>query len=154
MQIIKDQTIIDNQWQHFADDDAITGDYPTISMSRWKAERDSLIARFDTLGVRISPEDTVGDISSDLDHFDLVCLDFPVFTDGRLFSTARLLRSRYQYHGELRAIGNFIRDQIFFLSRVGVNAFELRDSDDITEALNGLSEFSVSYQISSAKNPV
>ncbi len=153
MQIIKDQRIIDNQWQHFTDDESVTGQYPTVSASRWKAERDSLITRFENIGLRISPDDAVGDFSDDLNHFDLVCLDFPVFTDGRLFSTARLLRSNYQYRGELRAIGNFIRDQIFFLSRVGVNAFELRDSDDITEALNGLSEFSVTYQISSAKNP-
>ena len=153
MQIIKDSQIINNQWNHLADGETVKGNFTTVSVERWKAERDSLRADIENIGLRLSSEDSIEDILNDLNNFDLICLDFPAFTDGRLFSTARLLRSRYGYKGELRAIGNFIRDQIFFLSRVGVNAFELRESDDITEALNGLNEFSVTYQESCNKNP-
>ncbi len=153
MQIIKDRQIIDNQWHHLADGETVNSNYATVSVERWKLERDSLRTDMNNIGLRISPEDSIEDILDDLDYFDLICLDFPAFTDGRLFSTARLLRGRYEYNGELRAIGNFIRDQIFFLSRVGVNAFELQESNDITEALNGLNEFSVTYQESSNNNP-
>ena len=79
----------------------------------------------------------------------MIGLDFPVFTDGRLFSVARTLRDQYGYQGEIRAMGGFIRDQIFFLSRVGVNSFEMEEGSDLHGALSALDDFSVNYQVSS-----
>ncbi|MGV6807830.1 MAG: DUF934 domain-containing protein [bacterium] len=66
--------------------------------------------------------------------------------DGRGFSLGRLVRERYGFHGELRAIGNPIRDQIFFLHRCGFNGFDLRDGSDLKEALAAFNEFESPYQ--------
>jgi uncharacterized protein (DUF934 family) len=80
-----------------------------------------------------------------VDDLSLIELNFPVFTDGRLFSQAKLLRSRSGYQGEIRAIGNFMVDQVFYMSKVGINAFDL-DESSISVALHSLKDFSVSYQ--------
>lgn len=73
---------------------------------------------------------------------------FPQFTDGRGYSTARLLRERYGWWGELRAIGDVQRDQLFYLSRVGFDAFELNDGIDLQSALSAFADFSEAYQTS------
>lgn len=149
MQIIKDRKVAENQWHHL-DDGVPAGDgNTTVSLARWKTEKDSLKKRHGNLGLRITSGDSIDEFADSLNDLDIICLDFPVFADGRLFSTAHILRGRYGYKGELRAIGNFIRDQIFFLSRVGVNSFELRNLDDPAEALNALDDFTVKYQGSS-----
>ena len=149
MQIIKDRKVTENQWRHLDDGTRAVDGNVTVSLPRWKTEKDTLKNRRGNLGLRITSGDAIEEFSDSLNDLELICLDFPVFTDGRLFSTARILRGRYGYKGELRAIGNFIRDQIFFLSRVGINSFELRKQDDPTEALNALDEFTVKYQESS-----
>jgi len=149
MQIIKDRKVTENQWRHLDDSARTVDGNITVSLSRWKTEKESLLNRQGNLGLRITSGDSIEEFADGLNDLNMICLDFPVFTDGRLFSTAQTLRSRFGYKGELRAIGNFIRDQIFFLSRVGVNSFELRKSDDPAEALNALDEFTVKYQESS-----
>ena len=78
----------------------------------------------------------------------LIALDFPVFTDGRHFSSARLLRERFGYKGEVRAIGDVLRDQLFFMQRCGFDAMAVRADCDAEDALLGLSGFSVVYQTS------
>ena len=65
-----------------------------------------------------------------LDAVPLVAIDFPVFNDGRGYSTAAVLRSRYRYRGDLRAIGDVLIDQLFFLRRVGFTSFPLRADQD------------------------
>ncbi len=147
MQVIKDKEIIEDQWVHIADDTIPAEGCIIVSTARWKAERDALLARGGELGLRISPEDRIDDWAQDLDHFQLIGLEFPTFTDGRLFSVASILRRQFQYQGEIRALGGFIRDQIFFLSRVGVNSFEVKDTSDLEGALSALDDFSVRYQM-------
>ncbi len=149
MQIIKDRKVIENQWQHLDDDARAVDGNITVSLSRWKTTKDALKTRHGNLGLRITSGDSIEEFADNLNELDMICLDFPVFVDGRLFSTARILRGRYGYKGELRAMGNFIRDQIFFLSRVGVDSFELHTPEDPAEALNALDEFTVKYQESS-----
>lgn len=146
MQIVKDGEIIEDHWIHIADDPIPEDGCISVSLSRWKAERTVLAARDGELGLRITSEDNLEEIAGDLEHFQLIALDFPVFTDGRCFSYAHLLRDRYAYTGELRAIGNYIRDQVYFLSRVGINAFEFASSENLNGALAALHDFSVTYQ--------
>lgn len=146
MQIVKDGEIIEDHWIHIADDPIPEDGCISVSLSRWKAERTVLATRDGELGLRITSEDNLEEIAGDLEHFQLIALDFPVFTDGRCFSYARLLRDRYAYTGELRAIGNYIRDQVYFLSRVGINAFEFASSENLNGALAALHDFSVTYQ--------
>ena len=149
MQVIKDWKIIQDQWIHLADEPITDDGFITVSIARWKTERSSLISRNGELGLRITADDTLEDIADDLEQFQIIALDFPVFTDGRCFSYARLLRNRYQFSGEIRAMGAFIRDQMFFLSRVGVDSFEFKEPVNLNEALISANDFTGCYQTSS-----
>ena len=77
-------------------------------------------------------------IAGDLAHFALIGVNFPKFADGRGYSSARLLRERYGYRGEIRAIGDVLQDQLFYMKRCGINAFAVRQDKDIEAALAGL----------------
>jgi uncharacterized protein (DUF934 family) len=96
--------------------------------------------------LRLEPGDDPAPLAGELDRVARVEVNFPKFADGRGFSTARLLRQRYGYKGELRAVGHVTRDHLYFMARVGFDAFELREGEDPAEALAALDAFSVSYQ--------
>ncbi|MGJ0483703.1 MAG: DUF934 domain-containing protein [Methylomicrobium sp.] len=146
MQIIKDKAIIDDTFITLADDaELISGDV-CVSLARWKRDREHLLAHPGKLGVRIQASDQVSDLTEDLKHIHLIELDFADFADGRLFSHAWLLRSRYRYQGEIRATGHYLSDQIFYLSRVGINAFQAIKTEQLDTILAKLNDFSVKYQ--------
>lgn len=147
MQIIKDKRITEDHWQFVADDQDIppTGDI-TVSVSRWLNDKDSLTRRGGQIGLRIRSTDALEDIAGDLAGMPLVELDIALFGDGRSFSQAWLLRNRYHYRGEIRAVGNYLIDQIFYLHRTGVDAFQLNESRKPEAALAALNDFSVAYQ--------
>lgn len=146
MQIIKDNQIIDDNWTYIADDMPIQAGNITISQQRWLQDKQQLAGHDGQLGLRLTSTDNIADISDDLGKFNLIELEFAAFTDGRSFSMAKLLRDRFQFSGELRATGNFIRDQIFYLSRVGINSFNLGDCSDLEGAVASLNDFTVHYQ--------
>ena len=148
MQLIKDQKIIDNTWQYIADTDELKAGDISVSYARWQNDKQSLSAHDGKLGVRISSEDNVEAIADDVERLQLIELDFPDFADGRLFSQAWLLRGRYDYQGEIRAIGQYIPDQVFYLARVGVNAFCPKLPEELPGIINNLKDFSVKYQSS------
>ena len=147
MQIIKDGKIIDDDVRHLADDEAASGTRFTVSFKRWQAERETLrAAGGGTVGIRLQGGDTLADIAEDLPRLEPVVVEFPLLADGRSFSLARLLRERFGYRGEIRARGDFIRDQVYFLARVGVNAFEPAGDPDLNTLLPALNDFTVNYQ--------
>lgn len=151
MKIIKDKQLVDDQWTFIADnqDFATAQDNISVSLERWKQEKEQLLTRpTGQLGIRLHANDDVNDVAADLDSIDLIELDFPVFTDGRGFSQARMLRGQYHYEGEIRAVGNFMAEQVFYLSRVGVNAFSISSEEELKIALLTLNDFSVRYQTS------
>jgi uncharacterized protein (DUF934 family) len=98
--------------------------------------------------LRLEPGDDPAGVADRLATAARVEVNFPAFADGRGYSIARLLRERYGYQGELRAVGDVLRDQIFYLSRVGFDAFLLREDQDAEEALAALHDFSEVYQAS------
>ena len=150
MQIIKDQQLIDNIWTFADDESAITDlDNVTVSLARWLEQHQQLLNRTGKTGVRLVPGNDVKALSETLADLDLIELDFPVFVDGRLFSVARLLRSRYNYQGEIRAVGRYLADQVFYLHRVGVNGFQFNDEKQLQLALSCFADFTISYQASS-----
>jgi len=146
MQIIKDKQIVDDSWNYVADDAKIQDGDISVSLARWKKDQQQLLESNGKIGVRIGPADSIEDIAADLKDIQLIELDFPAFADGRIFSHAWLLRGRYSYQGEIRATGCFMPDQVFYLSRVGVNAFSLEKTEDLPVALSTLNDFSVNYQ--------
>jgi len=146
MQVIKDKQIINDNWRYVADDAEFGHDDISVSVARWQQDRQRLLDHNGKLGIRISPADSLANIADDINKLQLVELDFPDFADGRLFSQAWLLRNRYHYQGEIRAIGHYMPDQVFYLSRVGVNAFKPENPEYLAVELSYLNDFTVNYQ--------
>jgi uncharacterized protein (DUF934 family) len=119
-----------------------------VPLSMWHTQRDSLLAREGRLGVWLDSHEDPASIADDLRHFALVAVNFPKLGDGRGYSTGRLLRERFGWQGELRAIGCVIRDFLFDLSRCGFDAFSLREGEDAQAALSAFGDFSDGYQTS------
>lgn len=154
--IIKGRQIVDDAWQVLTLAEGETPKQVVIPVGKvlvplavWLARHDELLQRKhhgDDLGVWLSPADDPAAIAAHVDHFAVVAVEFPGFSDGRGYSTAALLRSRYGYKGELRAIGDVLRDQLFYLARVGFDAFAIRADRSAEDALNGFKDFSEVYQ--------
>ncbi len=117
-----------------------------VSYEQWQAQRDGLLERGAPLGIRLRSEQAPDLIAADLQHLALVALEFPKFRDGRAYSYARLLRERYGFPGELRAVGDVLLEQLFFMLRTGFNAFELQSDDPLGAYRTALNDFSVWYQ--------
>ncbi|MBC7781758.1 MAG: DUF934 domain-containing protein [Proteobacteria bacterium] len=105
-------------------------------------------------GVWLEPGDDPAALAAEVDRLALIAVHFPSFTDGRGFSTARLLRERHGYRGELRATGPLTRDTLFYLARCGFDTFELREGEDPVEALTELSAFDEVYQAAADRGPL
>ncbi|MBS1169787.1 MAG: oxidoreductase [Burkholderiaceae bacterium] len=119
-----------------------------VPLAVWLAQKEALSARAD-IGVWLASDERPEALKDDLARLPLIAVDFPKFSDGRGYSIAFLLRERLGYAGELRAIGDVLRDQLFYLARVGFNAFDVRADRSLEDALAGLTDFSVRYQTSS-----
>tara|TARA_R110002073_G_scaffold104627_5_gene236852 strand:+ start:188 stop:679 length:492 start_codon:yes stop_codon:yes gene_type:complete len=146
--IIKDAAVIDDSWQ--VPELETTSDLPEgqvlVSLEYWNANHGDIQENADRVGLVLEPTETPDKIEGDLKSIPVIAVRFPIFADGRGFSIGRLLRERYGYEGELRAVGAPIRDQLTYLSRVGFNAFQLAEHYDPEEALASLNDFSDSYQ--------
>jgi uncharacterized protein (DUF934 family) len=103
--------------------------------------------------LRLEPHDDPAAVAGRLAGAARVEVNFPKFGDGRGFSIARLLRERYGYKGELRAVGQVTRDHLYYMEQCGFDAFLLRDGEDVEEALAGFADFSEAYQ-STVAQPV
>lgn len=123
-----------------------------VPLALWRAERATLVAR-PGVGVWLAPADDPASLAADVASLPVIAVDFPAFTDGRGYSTARLLRERYGYTGELRAVGDVQRDQLHYLHQSGFDAFALRDDKDANGALAGLRDFSDGYQRTPQRAP-
>ncbi len=144
--INRDLQIIEDTWQLVGDEADLPGGDIIVSHARWQKEREQLGSRDGRVALRINGDTPVAAIAEDLGCFALIALEFPKFGDGRCFSHARLLRERYRYAGELRAIGDVLRDQLYFMRRCGIDSFAVREDRSIEDALKAFTEFSVRYQ--------
>lgn len=152
--IVKNLGVTSDPWQllEFKADGKLPAVPPSgdviVPLALWRAERGALRIRAGRIGVWLKPNEDPALIADDLPLFGVVAVDFPKLTDGRGYSTGRLLRERYGYRGELRAIGDVQRDQLYFLWQCGFNAFALRAGEDAEEALAAFGEFSEAYPAS------
>jgi uncharacterized protein (DUF934 family) len=113
----------------------------------WQVRKTEIISCHKRIGLLLAPDDKVEDIAADLDYFVVIAVHFPRFVDGRGYSTAALLRQRHGYQGELRAVGDVLHDQLFFMKRVGFDSFALKDGKSAEHALAaGFSTFAEPYQ--------
>jgi len=148
MQIIRDQKIVDDTYTTFSDDAPLpAAGNIIVSSARFAKERAQLLARPEgTFGVRLKSDEDPAILAADILALSLIAVEFPKFGDGRGYTTGRLLRERYGFRGELRAVGNVLRDQMFYMQRCGFNAFELTPGKSLESALGAFGEFSVTYQ--------
>ena len=138
---------IDDEWVLLEDDAAVpAGKKVIISIQRWPEEREHLQATAAAVGVLLEPVTDVAHLRPDLDSLDIIAIPFSVFSDGRGFSQAHLLRERFGYTKNIRAVGNVLRDQLSFMARCGINEFVLENDDEAQIALKAFSEISVGYQ--------
>jgi len=156
--IIKQQRLADDEWKvmQLAENETPNSvRLPVgpllVPLAVWRARKEELIHRnwehHEPLGVWLSPNEGPETIAGELDDFTLIAVHFPKLADGRGYSTARLLRERYGYRGELRAFGDVGQDQLFFLNRVGFDSFSVKEDDEAAiEALTAFSSFPESYQ--------
>jgi uncharacterized protein (DUF934 family) len=162
-QIIKERRIQDDEWKVVTIND---GEAPNacrlpvgpllVPLAVWQERKLCLINREyehgTPLGLWLAPEDDVAAIGRDVDNFTVIAVYFPKRGDGRGYSTARLLRERYGYDGELRAFGDISRDQIFHLNRVGFDSFVLAEGQRVEEALAAFDEIPEAYQAAADRN--
>jgi uncharacterized protein (DUF934 family) len=146
--LIKDRRLATDSWRLLEDAAAaLPADGGVIvTLAVWGARRDELLARTAPVGVQLGAGEGPEAIAVDLGRISLVAVHFPKFSDGRGLSTARLLRERYGYKGEVRAVGDVLRDQLLFLERCGFDSFALRDDQNAQAALAAFGELADAYQ--------
>ena len=145
--IIKDGAVVADSWLAPDPEQAQAPEGHIATLSQWQALSDKAGS-----AVQLEPGDDISPLLPHLADIALISILFPTFMDGRGFSYARELRER-GYDGELRAAGHFIRDQMTYLTRVGINVFAPEDDTGLEDALHSLDDFSEHYQ-ASADNPL
>ena len=154
MALLKGQKIVPDQWSRVDElDDPLEIDHPIITLGSWRKHEEQLTHLNTPLGIVLESEESPILISNVLSRFSLVALNFPKLSDGRGFSYARLLRERFNFVREVRAVGDIRRDQYLFLLRCGFDAFEIDDSSDLSGWHEAAREVSVFYQPSSDRAP-
>ncbi len=146
MSLIKNNEFVDNVFARVADGETPTDGAILVSLKRWQADRDALMARNAPLGLALTADQSPEALGADVHHFAVIELEFPKFRDGRGYSWARLLRQRLGYKGEIRATGDVLRDQWLFMSRCGIDAFEVRPGTRLEDFRAALNEQTVFYQ--------
>jgi len=149
--LIKDKAIVDDSWTIIAATDApdsvdTSAKQVIVPLNVWNAQKSTLEARKSEIGVWLNSDELADELGSDAAGFQIIAVNFPGFMDGRGFTAARLLRERFGFDGELRAIGHVIRDQLFFLQRCGFNSFVLGDGANLEIALESFNDFTETYQ--------
>ena len=152
--IIKNKEVVADDWSVLrlnegdaAEGIAIPSGKVIVPLAVWQAQRATLQGRSD-LGIWFGSSERPEALKEDIARFQVIAVDFPKFADGRGYSIAYNLRARLGYTGELRAIGDVLRDQLFYMQRVGFNAFVIRADRDVHDALKSLTDFSEPYQTS------
>lgn len=143
--LIKNRAVVDDQWQLLREIPAegLPSGKVIVPLNYWLEQRAALLQRGD-VGVWLSSDQPPAPLADDLSALAVIAIDFPLFMDGRGFSYGRTLREHFGYKGEVRAIGQFIRDQLYYLTRCGFDAFALETSDPET-ALASFDDFSNAY---------
>ena len=141
-QLIKHNAVSGDSWQTLVLNEGETAESVALPagdvifpLAVWQARKTEIVSCHKRIGLLLQPDDRVEDVAGDLEYFIVIAVNFPKFVDGRGYSTASLLRQRYHYQGELRAVGDVLHDQLFFMKRVGFDSFALKDGKNADYAL-------------------
>ena len=152
--LIKNRAVVRDEWAlikepaEIADLAGQTGLNLIVPLSVWQERKDKLLARASKTAVWLNSDELPEQLAEDLSRLEVVALNFPAFSDGRSYSSARELRASYKYTGEIRAIGDVLIDQLFYMNRCGFDAFDLRDDQNVERALKAFDDFREGYQAS------
>jgi uncharacterized protein (DUF934 family) len=157
--LIKDRRIVADSWRLLSRGPA--GELPEVPesgdvivpLALWLGRREDFLAHPGKIGVWLDANEGPEAIAGEVERFALIAVNFPKFGDGRGYSIARLLRERYGFRGELRAVGDVLHDHLYFMEQCGFDAFALRDDQDPQAALSVFGTFSDGYQ-TSVRRPV
>ena len=154
MPLVKQGKVVDDPYVLVADDAPIDDAAPVIvPAARFLADATEITRRSGQTGVLWPNDRNVSQLTPYLDRLALVVLQFPTFKDGRAYSQARILRERHHFRGELRAIGQVLRDQFLFLHRAGFDAFDVKKPGDVAAFRDAIKRYSVFYQPSADGAP-
>jgi uncharacterized protein (DUF934 family) len=117
-----------------------------VTLARWRAEREALLREHAGVGVLVPNTADIEAVYPEIADRELIALQFPTFTDGRALSQAVVLRKRLAYRGELRAVGDIIRDLVFWLGRCGFESIVPRKDQNLEGCRDALHEIGVAYQ--------
>ena len=155
--LIKDRRVVTDSWQRLERRaDGTLPELPQqgdfiVPLALWLGRRAELLERAGRLGLWLDSHEAPEAVAADVGRFAAIAVNFPKFQDGRGFSIARLLRERFGYKEELRAVGHITRDHLYYMAGCGFDAFELREGEDAQEALAAFESFSEAYQASVAR---
>lgn len=126
-----------------------------VPLSVFVANKDALLSRMDagSAGIWLDTHETLESLIAaliesgrDINNLPIIAVHVERFADGRIFSLGTLLRTRYGFKNELRAFGDVLKDQLFFLKRSGFNSFQIRADRSAEDAISSLHDFSQPYQ--------
>jgi uncharacterized protein (DUF934 family) len=147
MPLVKAGKIVEDPFMMVGPDDEVPAKGGIIvDVERFQAEKDALFARDGELGVRLEPGQSPNLIKDDIGRLAVVAIAFPAFVDGRGYSYARLLRDRFGFKGEVRAVGDVLCEQLHFLARSGFDAFEIASANAAGEWKVAIEEITTWYQ--------
>lgn len=152
--LIKDGVLADDPWTLLKEATGpeilkvVSGKNFIVPLQFWKSFQTEIEEYSGGFSIWLDSHENVDDIESELASLPLIALNFPAFADGRSYTNARELREHYKYEGEIRAIGDVLRDQIYYMKRCGFDAFEIRHDQNAEECISALADFKTGYQSS------
>jgi uncharacterized protein (DUF934 family) len=150
--ILKRRELVEDGWQYWSEEgapDAASASAPAVIVpfAEFRTHIETWRAYAGPLGVRLSPADAAEDLAADIQLLSLVAAEFPGPGEGRGYTQGRLLRDRLHFKGELRAVGNGVKqDLLFIMSRCGFDSFDLAPGQKVDEAIKALDRYTVAYQ--------
>jgi len=145
--------LIEDPFTHVGDEQSVPPGDVIISLTRFQSEGEALLSESRAVGVRLESHEEVEALVYDLPQLAVVALAFPKFGDGRAYSYARLLRERFGFKGEVRAVGDVLREQAGFMVRCGFDAFEPADGSTVEVWERAAQRFRHVYQRSTDGRP-
>jgi len=147
--ILRNSELVEDDWTLVEDgrtDIETGGGKVIVTLARWRAEREALLAAHTAVAVLVPNTADIEAVYPEIGDRPLIVLQFPTFTDGRALSQAVVLRKRLGFRGELRAVGDVIRDLVFWLGRCGFDSIVPRKDQKLQDCQAALKEFTVAYQ--------
>jgi len=150
--LINKDAVMDNPWTVMKAStgpeilQAVPGKNFIVPLQFWKLYQQEMNDYDGAVSVWINSEENPGQIANELHSLPLIALNFPVFSDGRSYTNARELRQKYAYEGEIRAIGDVLRDQLYYMAQCGFDSFEIRHDQDAELCLGAFNDFKTGYQ--------